>query len=186
MKLLSAMLFLVGCTSILTATIVSKDTVFDSPDKLLQATIHYRSDTGADQVYLRITNLQTHTVDECGPILTPVYSVQWSPDSKTIVLIQHMANGCVPGVAHLSKGTWKFSTIYLPIEGPARYSVSKLVFFHTGIRFTYRVATTKINGSITGYQVTGLDVDPSDFSISNTSTRNIDQDKFESLGQLSD
>jgi hypothetical protein len=184
MKILLLLVPLICCVSLSRAGIVLKDTLFVSPDKSLQANIDYHSDTGADQVFLRIRNLQTHTVQECGPILTPVHSVIWSPDSMTIVVIQHMANGRVPGVAHLSGGVWRFSTIYLPITGPARYSVTKLVFIPKGVRLTYRVAETKLNGTITGYEVTGLDVDASDFSVSNNWTRNTDQDTFESSGQL--
>jgi WD40 repeat protein len=185
MKISILLILLTLCLSRSGAAIVSKDTLFLSPDKTLQANIDYHSDVGAGQVYLKIRNLQTNAIQECGPILTPVHSVLWSPDSKTIVLIQHMANGCVPGVAHVSVEGWKFSTIYLPIKGPARYSVTKVVFIPNGVRLTYRVAATKLNGTITGYELTEFDVNASDFSISKAWKKEIDLDTFVSLGDLS-
>jgi hypothetical protein len=93
---------------------------FPSPDKRQVVSFETKDDVVS---YLDIKDSKTGRVE--GSIeneLPPLYSVQWTGDSKSLVLVGHVAHGSTLMLVYPKEGTWTYSIFYPPdLEGDPAY-----------------------------------------------------------------
>jgi len=139
--------FLLVCTLSLAKadkTPLNLDTaVFPSPNGKLVAKFEQRDD---GWTYFNVTDSKTGKLNSSTKIeLTPVFSLQWTRDSRSIVTVGHVAHGSAATLFHLQDGAWKYFHVfpsnfeYDPHVHRIIYDVTKVEAEEHHVNLTYRL-----------------------------------------------
>jgi len=139
---------------------------FPSPDRKSVVAFESKDD---GWYYLDLKNSKTGQVDSSMKIeLTPLFSVQWTRDSKTIAIVSHVAHGSTATLFHFNGGMWSSRIVWPPDLDDATYygifcSVAKAEAEEHEVKLTYKI-TDQIESDSGGlkeksYLVT-LSIDP--------------------------
>lgn len=89
---------------------------FPSPDGKIVASFEYNDD---GWVHLDITNsISGHQLGSAKVELTPIFSLEWTSDSKSIVIVSHIAHGSTATIFHCFSGNWKDFIVFPPERKP--------------------------------------------------------------------
>ncbi len=148
--------------------------VFLSPDKTKSIKL---LDYDREYHYV-ITDRKTGKATVLDRFLSPIFAIAWSPDSRSIYVAEHIANGLVVEILHLSKDRW--DTMTLDYCGKRHGLMMKLVL--DMINQAYIQLVSKIglveskHGTHYRCYLASYDVDPVTGETSNLRKRNISVD----------
>lgn len=108
---------------------------------------------------LIIKNEKLHKVEASIPVLPPVLSLKWSPDSKSLVVVQHLAGGSLASLVILDGKQWKKNDCEPPLKIQCNYSLVNFQFVDKQLRLTYKVSQERANGEIVSFNICSFDVD---------------------------
>ena len=83
---------------------------FVSPDKRFSV----ETEIADQEFHLVITDAQTGSMRHLANALCPIFALQWSPDSKTLLAIEHASETSVIGLTHWDGHHW----LQFEIDGP--------------------------------------------------------------------
>jgi hypothetical protein len=135
---------------------ISDTAVFPSPDGRRVASFQ-QEDNG--WYHLKVKDVATGHVDDSAEAqLTPIFSVLWTHDSKSILTIAHVAHGSSATFFHLKDGKWVDQNITFPdipgVNGPNVYRVVEEVAKaeanndHFVVYYEFGVQTKAADGSL--------------------------------------
>ncbi|HLB33614.1 MAG: hypothetical protein A3F67_03210 [Verrucomicrobia bacterium RIFCSPHIGHO2_12_FULL_41_10] len=138
-KLLSAFVLLLVFACLAHANLVIDYHEYISPDKLYvaQAT-HEEGDT-----ILGIKNRKTGEVEASFTIVPLVVHVQWAPDSKSLLIVQHISGGSVATIVHHDDNKWVHYDCDPPLKTQGYYYLVGVKFLKEVVRLTYGVYPSK-------------------------------------------
>lgn len=160
------------------APIIRTDRIFTSPDK--RFTVQLVSD---DRYKFKITDNKTGKVDQSVEMITLLFSLNWTGDSKTIVTVEHIAKGSITQIIHFSNNKWS-SFLVEPPDNIGHYSVLKQEIGMNTVNLTYKATKEKDNGSIIGFYTCKFDIDPATGAVTHVVTHDIDESTYASLKGL--
>jgi hypothetical protein len=116
-------------------------------------------------------------------VFRPLYSLEWTEDSQTVVTIEHLAGGSQAVLIHFDGHKWSRFEVD-PTHAPPpyhHYAVIKQGIGRNAVKLTYKVTDEKGNGIVTKFYVCSFNVDPQSRSITNVQTREIGGDEYSAL-----
>jgi|GEM_PF-4775395 len=130
---------------------------FTSPDKRFTAHIIDEDQHGFN---MQIRNNRTGESYKSAASI-PVLSFNWTIDSNTIVLIEHLSGGSQMTLIHFDGHKWgKPIEIDPPGGERGHYDVIREEVGKDSIRVTYKVTREKPNGMVIGAYISSFAVDP--------------------------
>lgn len=92
-----------------------------------------------DGCYFDVNKAKTGRTESSAKVaLTPIYSLQWSPDSKDIIIVGQVAHGSAATVFNFSNGAWTSHDTFPSSDTTSDPTISKIL---------YDVAEVKTNKS---------------------------------------
>jgi hypothetical protein len=150
---------------------------FTSPDGRFTAQL--ANDDNGD---LGIKNNQTGETYKVGA-LTPLLSLKWTGDSKTIVTVEHIAGGSEANLVHFDGSKWNQFSADPPgdTHGSRRYEVVRQQVDWKRVKFVYKVTDEKSNGEVIKFYTCSFEVNPQTNIVSNVVKREIDRSTYAAL-----
>ena len=135
---------------------------------------------------LSISNIQTGQISTI-PAIGPLYFLQWTGDSKTIVTVEHRAGGSAACVYNYDGILWENTEIVSPEKFARHTDVVKIIPNFDNITVTYKTSSIKnLHYSDILYHIYNFNVSGRTGEILRTiSERKIDLNTFDRLPSLS-
>jgi hypothetical protein len=111
----------------------------------------------------------------------PLFSFEWTTDSKTIVLLEHIGGGSQISLIHFNGHEWKRREIEPPGGNSGHYEVLEKDIGKNFLRISYKVTKEKQNGTVFGAYKCSLRVDASNGQISHVEKQDISIDAYRTL-----
>ena len=148
-----------------------------SPDGRFTAVL-----TNDTQGNLHIKSNTTGELYKIG-VFRPLYSLEWTGDSQTVVTVEHLAGGSQAVLIHFDGDKWSRFEVD-PTEPPPpyhHYAVIRKEIGRDTVKLRYKATDEKGNGIVTKFYVRSFDVDPRTRSITNIQTREISGNEYSAL-----
>lgn len=143
-----------------------------SPDGGLSAAYSGRS--------LRIRNNLTGKVYPEVPVLTPLLSIKWTRDSKTIVTIEHLAGGSCAALVHFDGKTWRRHQADPP-GGPYNHiEVLSQEIVQDGVRIAF-AADVRRKGTTFEHFICAFDINAETNARSKETRKEVTESEYEAL-----
>lgn len=135
---------------------------------------------------IRIRNNLTQRLYPTVPVLTPLLSLKWTGDSKTIVTIEHIAGGSSAALVHFNGKAWRRYDAG-PSGGPYNHiEVLKQEIGKDGARITF-VADERRKGTTFAYFICAFDINAETNARSNETRKEVTEAEYDALfSQLAD
>ena len=119
-------------------------------------------------------------------VLTPLLSLKWTGDSKTIVTIEHIAGGSCAALVHFDGKAWRRHDAD-PAGGPYNHiEVLNQEIGNDSVRITF-AADLRRKGTTFAYFICAFDVNPATNVRSNETRKEVTEAEYDSIfGQLAD
>ena len=153
-----------------------------SPDK------RFSVQTGvADrELQLVIKDRSTGSINHLTNSLCPIFCVQWSPDSKTLLAVEHASETSLIELVHWDGHGWHPFEIDAPEEGDNdKFHVTKWEFTGDHLEATYLVDNRTDKGESVNFYRCTFRIDPRDGKTSNVAKMKITRKEFLSLRNAS-
>lgn len=156
---------------------VKPGTEFESPGGAFVAKCA-ASDGGLIPTVEQITIINKNVACAYAPIEInqPLYSVAWTGDSKTLVLIEHTAGGTFARFVHRNDGQWKDHTVDAG-EGD-KSSVVRQTLHNESFELAYRVHVMPTSRTAERFYLYSFEVDPETNQRRNEKRETIDVDSY--------
>ena len=145
-------------------------TKFVSPDR--RYTAEYLFD---DDNRIKITDNQTGHADAPIDWWSVPHSIRWTGDSKTIVVVSHIAGGSQASLIHFKKGKWVELEAAPPTKhSPVEYRVIEEKVGISSVTLTYEVTNQAPNGARESFYRCSFKIDPETgaiFNVKNTHSK---------------
>ena len=155
---------------------------FVSPDKRFSVVTKV-----ADQEFhLVITDARTGSVSQLTNALCPIFALQWSPDSKTLLAIEHASETSVIGLTHWNGHRW----LQFEIDGPKvgdndKIHVVNWEYKDNYLATSYLVDNRADNGESLHFYKCTFRINPSNGKTSEVTKTKITREEFLSLRSAS-
>lgn len=127
---------------------------------------------------LRIRNNLTGRFYPEVPVLTPLLSMKWTGDSKTIVTIEHIAGGSCAALVHFDGKTWRRYDAD-PSGGPYNHiEVLSQEIGENGARITF-AANVRRKGTTFAHFIIAFDINAATNAVSNEMRKEVTEAEFE-------
>ena len=148
---------------------------FVSPDRRFSA----QTAVSDNEFYLIIKDARTGSTSRLTSALCPIFTPQWSPDSKTLLAVEHASETSLIGLAHWDGRHWLQFEIDAPEGGDNdKCHVVSWEFKSDYLKTTYTVDhRNERGGSLDFYKCTFC-IDPADGKTSDVSKTAITRDEF--------
>lgn len=143
-----------------------------SPDRRLSAAYSGGS--------IQIRDNVTGKVYPDAPVLTPLLSMKWTGDSKTIVTIEHIAGGSCAALIHFDGKTLRRHQADPPGGPYRRIEVLSQEIGQSGVRITF-AANVRLPGTTFAYFVIAFDINAETNTVSNETRKEVTEAEFDSL-----
>ena len=153
---------------------IRNGTEFPSPDGKFIAQI----DQPAGWV-VNIKNKQSGVVEPV-EVGTLIYSLKWTGDSQTIVMVVHVSGGSETWLIHHEQNQWRLGEVGDP-DGAERGAIIKQEIGWNSVRLTIKGTNLDSRGKITEFHVTTFYVNTDSGAVSNISKRVIDKNAYMAL-----
>ena len=97
---------------------------------------------------------------------SPVLALKWTPNSNTIVTVEHVAGGSIAGFLHFNGSHWVHVDAPPP-ESNFRYMVTRWVLGDRSVHLVYKVENTRSGTKAYDFSTCAFDVNPETGDISN-------------------
>ncbi len=128
---------------------------FDSPNGIFTVRLTDERNDGSN---LEVKNNQT-AERRRGAAGTPLLSLQWTGDSRTIVMIEHLADGSQTALLHFNEREWQRFEIVPPGGAAGHFEVIKQDIGQASLKVTYKVTKEKANGEMSRAFTSSFNVD---------------------------
>jgi len=172
---LACLLLVAWClSSFARGIIIPPGRVFFSPDKSKSVKL-----LDYDREYhYAITDEKTGKVSILEDRYAPVFAIAWSPDSRSIFVVAHVARGVLVQVLHLANNQWNTYTIDVPEQQSHESTVIDWSIKPTVLTLVCKVGLQKENGEFYAYYEGTFDIDPSTGKTSNLRKRHLTLEDF--------
>lgn len=113
-----------------------------------------------------IKDVQTGSVTDLASAYCPVFSVEWSPDSNSILTVVHAAHTSLIDILHYNGHEWLQFNINVPGDFDNSH-VTKWEFKADHIKATYIVDSPAEKGRVTNLNKYTFDLDPTNGNVWN-------------------
>ena len=118
---------------------------YPSPNKIYSAQVSVRE---TDSLLVIKNKISGKIELSMKVLLTPILDVQWSPNSKYFILIQHLAGCSLASLVTHVNNNWKKYDCDPSLKWRCRYSILGIKFFKDVVRLTYGVSREKRNDEL--------------------------------------
>lgn len=156
---------------------ISNGATVTSPDGRFTARL---TEEDAHGLNLAITDSRTPATERAR-IGTPLLSMRWTFDSRTIVSIEHLAGGSQLALLHFYESGWKRIEVIPPNGLEGHFEVIRQQMHRDSVTVTYKVTKEKPNGAVASAFTCSFDVDAASGRISQLRRRRINLEMYRQL-----